>query len=187
MNENVRLELIRSRRKTIGLEVKSSSLIVLRVPYHVRESDALDFVREHRDWIDRHLEKFSRDEKILSETEKISIDEVRALAEEAKKVIPPKVERYAALLGVTYKRIAIRNQKTRWGSCSSKGNLNFNCALMKCPDRVQDYLVVHELCHRKHMDHSKAFYEMVATVIPDYKECEKWLKTEGKYIIGAMD
>ena len=79
MNENVRLELIRSRRKTIGLEVKSSSLIVLRVPYHVRESDALDFVREHRDWIDRHLEKFSRDEKILSETEKISIDEVRAL------------------------------------------------------------------------------------------------------------
>ena len=186
MNENVRLELVRSRRKTIGIEVKSSNLIILRAPYHVSERDALDFVREHRDWIDKHLERFSKDEKVLSETDKITIDKVKALAEEAKKVLPPKVEKYASLLGVTYGRITIRNQKTRWGSCSSKGNLNFNCGLMLCPERVQDYLVVHELCHRKHMDHSKEFYRMIATVIPDYKECEKWLKTEGKYIIGAM-
>ena len=86
-------------------------------------------------------------------------------------------------MGVTYGRITIRNQKTRWGSCSSKGNLNFNCLLMLTPPEVIDYVVVHELCHRKEMNHSKAFWDEVAHVLPDYEKARLWLKTEGDMIM----
>ena len=90
-------------------------------------------------------------------TEKLTREKVIALAEEALKVIPERVEYFAKVIGVTYGKITVRNQKTRWGSCSSKGNLNFNCLLMLAPPEVLDYVVVHELCHRKQMNHSKAF------------------------------
>ena len=90
---------------------------------------------------------------------------------------------FAKQIGATYGRITIRNQKTRWGSCSSKGNLNFNCLLMLAPSEVIDYVVVHELCHRKEMNHSKAFWSEVEKVLPDYKAHVKWLKDEGGNIM----
>jgi len=90
-----------------------------------------------------------------------------------------RVEYFANIMGVTYGNITIRNQKTRWGSCSSKGNLNFNCLLMLAPSEILDYVVVHELCHRKQMNHSKAFWLEVEKVLPDYKESIEWLKEEG--------
>lgn len=103
------------------------------------------------------------------------------------KDIQPMTEHdYAKQIGVTYGRITIRNQKTRWGSCSSKGNLNFNCLLMLTPPEVIDYVVVHELCHRKEMNHSGAFWAEVEKVLPDYKEQVKWLKENGAQIIGRM-
>lgn len=94
-----------------------------------------------------------------------------------------RVEYFAKVIGVTYGKITIRNQKTRWGSCSSKGNLNFNCLLMLAPSEVLDYVVVHELCHRKQMNHSKAFWLEVEKVLPNYKEVRKWLKEEGSQMI----
>ena len=101
------------------------------------------------------------------------------LADKALEVIPTRVEYFANIMGVTYGNITIRNQKTRWGSCSSKGNLNFNCLLMLAPSEILDYVVVHELCHRKQMNHSKAFWLEVEKVLPDYKESIEWLKEEG--------
>ena len=114
----------------------------------------------------------------------LSSAEIARLKEEALRVIPDKVSRYADILGVTYGRITIRCQKTLWGSCSRKGNLNFNCILMKAPERVLDYVIVHELCHRIQMNHSRCFWELVEGVVPDHKECRRWLRREGSLYLG---
>lgn len=100
--------------------------------------------------------------------------------------IPGRVKYYSDIMEVTYGKITIRNQKTRWGSCSGKGNLNFNCLLMLMPPEVIDYVVVHELCHRKEMNHSKAFWKEVEKILPNYKEAVGWLKKEGRGIIRRM-
>ena len=101
-------------------------------------------------------------------------------------MIPARAAYYAPLIGVTYGRITIRNQTSRWGSCSSKGNLNFNWRLIFAPEEVVDYIVVHELAHRKEMNHSRAFYNVVASVLPDYKVQEKWLKENGEKLWNCV-
>lgn len=110
----------------------------------------------------------------------LSNAQVQELAEQALKVLPERVAYFAKSINVSYGRITIRNQKTRWGSCSSKGNLNFNCMLMLMPPQIQDYVVVHELCHRKEMNHSPEFWSEVEKVLPDYRERKKWLKENGR-------
>ena len=87
---------------------------------------------------------------------------------------------------MTYGRITIRNQRSRWGSCSSQGNLNFNCLLMLSPPEVIDYVVAHELCHRKEMNHSPKFWAEVERVMPDYKQRQKWLKDNGTAIMTRI-
>ena len=89
-------------------------------------------------------------------------------------------------MGVRFGRITIRAQKTRWGSCTSSGNLNFNCLLMLTPPEVIDYVVVHELCHRLHMDHSPAFWQEVERWYPDYRPWKNWLREYGSQLIGRM-
>ena len=102
------------------------------------------------------------------------------------KYIPQRTAYYAPLVKVSYGRITIRNQKSRWGSCSSKGNLNFNCLLMLMPPEVIDYVVVHELCHRLEMNHSERFWKEVERVLPDYKLRKKWLRENGDRIMRRM-
>lgn len=97
----------------------------------------------------------------------------------AAEYIPARVTYYHQFTGGSFQRITIRAQKTRWGSCSSRGTLSFNWRLMLAPPRVLDYVVVHELCHLKHMDHSRNFWNAVAEIMPDYKEHKKWLKENG--------
>ena len=104
----------------------------------------------------------------------------------ALEVIPARVAYYAPLVGVDYRRITIRNQKTRWGSCSSEGNLNFNCLLMLALPQAMDYVVVHELCHRLEMNHSKRFWAHVARVCPDYRAQIKWFRENGGALMARM-
>ena len=118
---------------------------------------------------------------------KTNTELIEALKKQAKVVIPEKVKHYAPIVGVDYGRITIRCQRTRWGSCSSKGNLNFNCLLMLMPDEVIDSVVVHELCHRKQMNHSAAFYSEINKVFPAYKQCQKWLKENGGTIMRKIE
>lgn len=181
----MKVTVIRSNRKTVAIQVNSDLSVTVRAPRSVSEKDIEEILKKKEAWISKHIEKIKEiKERFEAEpTEKLTREKVIALAEEALKVIPERVEYFAKVIGVTYGKITIRNQKTRWGSCSSKGNLNFNCLLMLAPPEVLDYVVVHELCHRKQMNHSKAFWLEVEKVLPDYKEVRKWLKEEGSQMI----
>ncbi len=175
------LKIVRSRRKTIALEITASGEIILRAPQFAAASDIERFVKKHSGWIRKHMEKIQKEsENPLS---KLSDDELRLLYKKAKEEITGRVSHYAPLVGVTYGKITVRCQKTRWGSCSSNGNLSFNCLLMLAPREVLDSIVVHELCHRKEMNHSKRFYSEVFRVFPDYKRCNLWLKENGRALM----
>ena len=125
-------------------------------------------------------------EEELKNVRTITELELNELINSAMRVIPERVRYYAPIVGVDYGRITIRNQKTRWGSCSSAGNLNFNVALMRVPLEVLDYVVVHELCHRIELNHSKRFWSEVERVLPDYKKQKKWLSENGAGIMREV-
>ena len=183
--EDIPVRIIQSKRKTIAIELKLDEIIV-RAPQRMRQRDICAFINEKRSWIEKGLKKLQGRHSFREQMEPFTEEEIRALVEKALIVIPEKVKYYAKLAGVDYGKITIRNQRTRWGSCSSKGNLNFNCLLMLLPDEIVDSVVVHELCHRKHMDHSAGFYAEVERVFPEYRRCRKWLKENGGAYMGRM-
>ena len=170
--------IIYSSRRSISIEVKMDGILV-RAPKRMSRRAIDTVLEEKRSWIEKHMEKILEQKAQLEELPPFTIEEIRQLAELAMRMIPVKVAKYAPIVGVTYGRITIRNQRSRWGSCSSKGNLNFNCLLMLFPDEVIDYVVVHELCHRKHMYHSAEFYSEVERVCPEYRKHRNWLKEHG--------
>lgn len=173
--------LIRSGRRTLGLELKGGQLVV-RAPYLVSRARIDRFVEENRAWAEKALQKAAA----AADVPKLTEAELKALKKAAKDYIPGRVAHYAALAGVQVNRIAIRCQKTKWGSCSAKGNLNFNCLLMLLPAEVIDSVVVHEVCHRRHMDHSAAFYAEIGRIFPDYKKHHGYLKEHGAEIMARM-
>lgn len=175
-------ELIRSSRKTLAVQIRQGKVIV-RAPLRATDKQIESFVQGHRAWIETHLAK---QKKATENVRRLTQDEIRMLADKALEVIPKRVAYYAQLIGVTYGRITIRNQRSKWGSCSAKGNLNFNCLLMLAPPEVLDSVVVHELCHRKEMNHSERFYAEVLRVFPDYRKCDKWLKENGNTLMAMM-
>lgn len=177
--------VIRSSRKTLSLQIKPDGTVVVRAPVRLPEREIRRFLREKSGWIEKTLQKVNA-EKTAGEEAPLSLEDIRELADGALKELPSRVRYFASLMGVTYGRITIRNQTGRWGSCSSVGNLNFNCLLMLAPEEVRDYVIVHELAHRKEMNHSAAFWEQVEVVLPDYREREKWLKTQGKVLLARM-
>ena len=114
---------------------------------------------------------------------KTAAPEILELKTKAKQELPAAVKKYAGLMGVTYNRITIRHQKTRWGSCTKTGNLNFNCLIMKMPDQVRDYVIIHELAHRKELNHSSKYWAIVAEYCPWYKKAKQWLKDNGQELM----
>ncbi|MBQ9022788.1 MAG: M48 family metallopeptidase [Eubacterium sp.] len=179
-------QIIRSNRKTISIQVDRDANVIVRAPYRVSEREIRRFLAEKEAWIRKHQEKIRAQEKAFEGIKPLTREEIETLADQAMKVIPERVAYYAKKIGVTYGRITIRNQKTRWGSCSSKGNLNFNCLLMLTPPEVIDSVVVHELCHRKEMNHSAKFYEEIYRVCPEYDKWNRWLKENGPLILRRM-
>ena len=177
--------LVRSKRKSAEIQVKSTGVVV-RAPYWLAKREIDRFVEEKEKWIrekQAELIKKEKEREGQPQPQQLTKVEVQQLADKALQVIPERVAYYAPLVGVDYGRITIRNQKTRWGSCSSKGNLNFNCLLMLMPMEVVDSVVVHELCHRKEMNHSKRFYEEIRRVYPEYDKWNRWLKENGPAIM----
>ena len=173
----------RSKRKTFGLAITSEGLVV-RAPLRATQREIESVLRQNRTWIDRQMAKQMQVKAQAQQKGLLSQAEVRALADRARVYIPQRVAYYAPLLGVQPGRITIRKQKTRWGSCSGKGNLNFNCLLMLTPPEVIDSVVVHELCHLLEMNHSNKFYQHVLRVYPDYYKHHAWLRKHGPEIMA---
>ena len=176
---NLEYEVARSDRKSISIQINREGHILVRAPKFMSDYDIDAFVDSKSDWIEKNLEELQREIDSLSEENLLTEKDIEKLRGLAESIIPMKVAYYARLLDVTYGKISIRMQKTRWGSCSPEGNLNFNCLLMMAPPEVLDYVVVHELCHRIEMNHSARFWAQVEKVMPQYRVPKKWLKEHG--------
>lgn len=177
------IQIIRSKRKTLSLEITSTGEVLVRAPIALPEQEILRFVDEKSEWISKHLQKLQKDREYLCEEGSFTKEELEKLVKFAKQVIPEKVAYYARIMDVSYGKISVRKQKTRWGSCSREGNLSFNVLLMMAPPEVLDYVVVHELSHRLEMNHSPRFWSHVETVLPGYKKSRKWLKENGNRLM----
>jgi predicted metal-dependent hydrolase len=191
MKENkTNIEIIRSGRKSIAMEITRDLRVLVRAPYSMSKKDILSFIEAKSSWLAEHLELAKIKIEMLEQQEKtvqkLTTEEIRQLADQALKVIPERVSYYAPIVGVDFGKITIRNQVSRWGSCSGKGNLNFNCLLMLTPPEVIDYVVVHELCHRIELNHSAKFWNEVKRVLPNYKEQREWLKNNGGALIQRI-
>ncbi len=178
-------ELIRSQRKTLAVEIKTDGRVIVRAPMRLPKRDIERFLIEKSDWIRIHRAKVlaRQAQEEAHPVSALTDAQLLGLKKRASVVIPERVAHFAPLVGVDYGNITVRSQKTRWGSCSSKGNLNFNCLLLLAPPQVLDYVVVHELCHRKQMNHSPRFWAEVARVMPDYKASIRWLKENGNRLM----
>lgn len=156
-----KIEIIRSNRKSVAVEIKRDLSVTVRAPLRMKGKEIQQFISEKSAWIESHLKTMQQrlaDESEKTQSLKFTPKELAELTEKAKQIIPERAAYYAAIMGVQYNKITIRHQVSCWGSCSSKSNLNFNCLLILCPPEVLDYVVVHELCHLKEMNHSPRFW-----------------------------
>lgn len=180
------VEVRRSKRKSAAIKITADMQIVVFVPLYVSDNEIERLVISKSKWIDEHMLKVQSTIDERSKLEKITFEQVKELADQAVEYIPKRVKYYAEKENFVYNKITIKNLVSRWGSCSTKGNLNFNCLLMLTPDYVIDYIVVHELCHLREMNHSEKFWAEVEKIMPDYQRAELWLKQNGGNLIARM-
>ena len=165
-------KVIYSDRKTISITVKDEKVIV-KSPFGATKSQIDDIVTSHIRWIEKHI-------KIQSERKnqqgELTEEKIKILRKRAKEILPIKTEHFANIMGLKYGRITITSATTRFGSCSSKGNICFSYRLMLYPIPAREYVIVHELCHLVYMNHSRNFYSLLESFLPDYKERRRMLK-----------
>lgn len=173
--------IIRSNRKTIAIQIKADGQVIVRCPRRMRTEEIQKFIASKEKWVMRNLSKL-KSQTVVPFKE----NEIKILRDQTKKLVSEKVAYYSSMMGVTYQRITIRAQKTRWGSCSSRGNLSFNCLLALVPEDVLEYVVVHELCHLIEMNHSERFWEEVHKILPNYAQSRRWLRENGSSLIARI-
>ena len=177
--------LVRSSRKTLAVQIRADGTVIARAPLRMPKDRILCFLSEKASWIRMQQGRMQERENMRQQA-RIHLDaaQEKELRERAKSVLAQRTAYFARQVGVTYGRITVRDQKTRWGSCSQTGNLNFNFRLILAPLEVLDYVVVHELCHRRQMNHFAQFWQEVARVLPDYRERKAWLTENGWRLMG---
>ena len=175
--------ILRSKRKTLSLRITPWGDLEIRAPLRMPERDIQAFVAEKARWIETHRARVLRDQAqgALAPLDEAALE---GLKEQTRQKLAPMLERHGAHMGVSYGRVSIRCQQTRWGSCSAEGNLNFNCLLALAPEEVMEYVAVHELAHRKQMNHSPLFWQEVARECPRYIQCRRWLKQNGGALLA---
>lgn len=177
----------RSRRKSVSIEITRDADVIVRAPLKMKTAEIEKLVKEKSAWIEKSLAKVRQNANTADSLPPFNVRDLEKMKKQAGEIIPARVRFYAEKIGVDYGKITIRCQKTRWGSCSSAGNLNFNCLLVLTPPEVLDSIVVHELCHRKQMNHSPLFYSEVLRVFPEYRKWEKWLKENGPILLRRVE
>lgn len=184
--------LVRSRRKSLAIIVRPDSSLEVRIPLRCREDELQKFLQSHTSWILSHMASQAKKRKEReARTPHLSDEEKSAIQKEAVKRLRPilldRIAYYEPMLPPSHRRpitrVSIRAQKTRWGSCSSRGTLSFNWKLYLTAPECLDYVVVHELCHLVHMDHSPAFWAEVERIMPDYRTWKKWLRDNGDTLV----
>lgn len=163
-----------SRAKRMSIAVHRDGSVVAVQPARVGLERFLKLLQEKFVWIEETLKKFNGRTSLISLRH--SASERATLSRSARQIVEDRLIHFNQFYNFEYKRIAIRNQKTRWGSCSSRGNLNFNYRIALLQPELQDYLIVHELCHLKEFNHSRNFWKLVEQQIPNYKILHKALK-----------
>ncbi len=177
------VNVVYSSRKSLGLEIREGGREPARVPLRTSNIQVRNFIQQRSPWI---VEKWfimnQREEEKRNRPQPDYVKDPgleRSYREQAARILGERTAYFAQLMGVTYGKITIRAAKTRWGSCSAKGNLNFHWKLVLMPPEVLDYVIVHELAHRREMNHSPRFWAEVEHVLPDYRERRRWLKENG--------
>lgn len=195
------INIIREKRRSATYRFLPNGIIEVKAPLRMPKEYILSFFSSREKWVEQQFKKAAKDKEKIerqaaeaetqikellagyglpSEKLQLTAELFQKLAAAALDYFSERTAYYADMIGVTYGRISIRVQQTRWGSCSSKGNLNYNCLLMLAPPEVRDSVIVHELCHRIHMNHSDAFWNEVYRCMPDYAQHRKWLNEHQK-------
>lgn len=190
----IKYQLVRSSRTTVAIQISREGEVVVRAPRGCPQSSIDAFVTEKQAWIERKLGEVrrrntEREQAGSGESRDVfrlpgSPGEEAVYRAQAAEIFARKAAYYAERMNVTFNKITIRDQKTRWGSCSSKGNLNFNWRLVLAPVPVLDYVVIHELAHRREMNHSSRFWDIVGEMMPDYRIYRKWLWEHGECLMN---
>ncbi len=171
------IEIVRSDRTTVALEITKELTVRIRAPKHAPDAELYALAEKHAQWIEKHIE-IQRRRNSARTAYDLAEEDSETLKDLARRVIPPKVEYYAALMGVKPKSVKITSAHSRFGSCSSQNALCFSYILMRYPEEAIDYVVVHELAHIKHHNHSRSFYALIGKYMPDYKRREKLLRED---------
>lgn len=166
--------LIRSRRRTLALEITKDCKLLVRAPLRCSEETVRAFIVRNQDWIARSMDKVRQ--RAAEAGPPPTEEEIAALKALARAILPEKVSRYAAAMGLSPTGIKITSAQKRYGSCSAKNSLCFSCYLMRSPDAAIDAVVVHELAHIRHKNHGPQFYALVEQYLPDYRARKKLLK-----------
>lgn len=170
---NIEIEIRRSKRRTVSLEVTTDTKVIVRVPLKFPERDVPEILSRHKKWIEKALERVCAKKEMYPE---LTEEEKMSLKESAKAIIPVKVRYYSELTGLIPTGIKITSAEKRFGSCSGKNSLCFSYLLMRYPETCIDYVVLHEIAHIKIHNHSKEFYNFIERYMPDYRERVKMLK-----------
>ncbi len=166
---------VRSRRRSIALEVTEEGLLVVRAPHALTERDIFLFVEEKRRWVEEKVRRAA--ELARTAPPPRAPEEDKRLKVLARDAFIERACLYAGKMGVRFEKIRLSSARTRWGSCGRSGNLSFNWKLIQAPADVLDYVVVHELAHLVEHNHSRRFWAKVAEFCPGYRAAKHWLKS----------
>lgn len=179
----IKIKVVRQKRKSMQIKIEKDLNVTVKVPLNASKYSVDEFIDGHRKWIEDNIKKQkSMNDSIVPFTK----TEIEQMKKKALEIIPGVVSSYAKIMGVKYSSLEIKSLKSKWGSCTNTGKIIINMRLMAAPENILEYVVVHELAHRKVMNHSSEFYKVVERYKPDYRECKKFLKTEGFRIINSF-